>query len=216
MPEPSIERLTRLPDGSHDWEAIYSSGTDLPWDVKDPATELVEYFSKLTEADKPKNVIEVGCGTGSNALWLAKNGCKVTVTEISPTAMESAKARAKEANVSIDFRLVDICEGAPLPAGSQDFAFDRGVFHVIPAQLRAKFVQALATTVAAGGYWLSLAGSKDEQRENPEIGPPQLSAVELLEHIEPYFEVVELGRTKFILPGGPTHLAWKALYKRRK
>jgi SAM-dependent methyltransferase len=170
----------------------------------------------LTAENKPRNVIEVGCGTGSNALWLAKSGCKVTVTEISPTALESAKTRAKEANLSIDFRLVDICEGAPVPVGSQDFAFDRGVFHVIPVQHRAKFVEVLASTIAAGGHWLSLAGSKDEYRENTDVGPPQLSAVELLEHIEPYFEVIELRRSNFVLPGGQTHLAWKALYRRRK
>jgi SAM-dependent methyltransferase len=216
MPEQKIERLARLPDGTHDWEAIYKSGTDLPWDVKDPAPELVEYFGTLTAENKPRNVIEVGCGTGSNALWLAKSGCKVTVTEISPTALESAKTRAKEANLSIDFRLVDICEGAPVPVGSQDFAFDRGVFHVIPVQHRAKFVEVLASTIAAGGHWLSLAGSKDEYRENTDVGPPQLSAVELLEHIEPYFEVIELRRSNFVLPGGQTHLAWKALYRRRK
>ena len=188
----------------------------MPWDVKDPAPELVEYFGQLIDSNKPENVIEVGCGTGTNALWLAKSGCKVTVTEISATALEIGKARAKEANVLIDFRLIDICEETPVPSGSQAFAFDRGVFHVIPAQLRAKFVESLASTIAAGGYWLSLAGCKDDKREVPEVGPPQLSALELLEHIEPYFEVIELGRTIFVLPEGPTHLAWKALYRRRE
>jgi SAM-dependent methyltransferase len=215
MTEQKIERLARRPDGAYDWEAIYKSGTDLPWDIKDPAPELVEYFGTLAEGNKPKKVIEVGCGSGSNALWLAKNDCKVTATEISATALNSARARAKEAKVVIDFQLVDICDGSPVPAGSQDFAFDRGVYHVIPANLRSKFVEVLASTITTGGYWLSLAGCKDEHRENTEAGPPQLSAIELLEHIEPLFEVIKLERSNFILPGGQAHLAWKALYRRR-
>jgi SAM-dependent methyltransferase len=215
MSNPNNEKPSALVDEAYDWETRYKNDEDLPWDIQEPAKELIEYFAAPPEGTSPHTVIEIGCGSGANALWLARNNCHVTATEISETALEKAKKRAMEANLSIDFHLADICEGSPVAPGSQNFAFDREVYHIIPASLRRRFVEVLASTLTAGGYWLSLAGSKDEERKNPQVGPPQLSAMELIEHIEPAFEIIRLERGSFILPNGHAHLAWKALYRKR-
>ncbi|MBS1998004.1 MAG: class I SAM-dependent methyltransferase [Cyanobacteria bacterium SZAS LIN-2] len=202
---------------SHDWESRYQAGEDLPWDEGVPAAELEDFFRSPPEGFQPSSALEVGCGTGTNAVWLATQAqtIKVTATEIAPSALQAAKARADKAGVKIDYRLLDICAEPPQDLTSQDFAFDRGVFHVIPAQSRAAFVKNLAACLKPGAYWLSLAGNKDEPRENPEVGPPQLTAVELLEHIEPLFELIKLERSRFQIPDGSAFLAWKALYKKR-
>lgn len=207
--------MDNLQEKQHDWEARYQEETVLPWDTGLTAPELEEFFEAIPETIRPKHVLEVGCGTGTNAVWMAKHGCTVVATEIAPTALKAAEARASEEKVDIDFHLLDICEKSPVPDASQDLAFDRGVFHVIPAAMRPVFVQRLAAAVKPGGHWLCLAGSKDEVRENPEVGPPQLTAVQLLEHVEPHFEVTSLTQTYFILPDGTSHLGWKAIYKRR-
>ena len=201
----------------YDWETRYRLETNLPWDISVPAEELVEYFHALAPEATQKNVIEIGCGTGANAIWLAKNGCKVTVTETSGTALQKAKNRAIEAytETTIDFLLADICELSPVSPGTQDFAFDRAVYHIIPEQQRSAFAKNLADSLTSGGHWLSLAGCKDEAREDPKVGPPQLTAIELLEHVEPFFEIIKLERSMFTLQNGKRYLSWKALYKKR-
>ncbi len=195
----------------HKWEERYQEETAPPWDTKLPAPELEQYFAALDK--KPGNVLEVGCGTGTNAIWLAKQGCKVTATEIAPTALD--KAKASVGGEKIDFHLLDICQSSPVSDSSQDFVFDRGVYHVIPKGERGLFIERIASALKPGGLWLSLVGSKDENRENPENGPPQLSAADLINLIEPFFEIIELNRSHFILPDGAKHLAWKALYRKR-
>jgi SAM-dependent methyltransferase len=198
----------------YDWDERYKV-KDLPWDTGLVAPELSEYFAALAPNEKPEAVLEVGCGTGTNAVWMAQQGAKVNATEIAPTALEKAVERAQSLKVQVDFHLLDICEKAPVTAGSQDFIFDRGVYHVIPQESRPIFVAKLHQALKPAGRWLCIAGSKDEARENPEVGPPQLSACELLSETEPFFELISLGRTYFVLPDGKKYLAWKALFQRR-
>lgn len=200
---------------THDWEARYQEETVLPWDTGLTAPELEEFFEAIPVTLRPRHVLEIGCGTGTNAIWLARHGCSVVATEIAPTALKAAEAKAKREKLDIQFHLLDICENSPVEDGSRDLAFDRGVFHVIPTAMRPVFVERLAAALKPGGHWLCLAGNKDEDRPDANAGPPQLTAVQLLEHVEPHFEVESLSRSYFILPDGTSHLAWKAIYKRR-
>lgn len=198
----------------YNWEERYTQPNSAPWDSGLPAPELEEHFASL--GDKyPKFVLEIGCGTGTNAIWMASHGCAVTTTEIAPTAMQAAQKKAAEAKADISFHLIDICETTPVEESTQDFAFDRGVYHIIEKAKRNLFVERVATALKPGALWLSISGCKDEYRENPDVGPPQLSAIELLTPIEPHFAIIKLERTYFILDDGRKHLAWKALYQRR-
>ncbi|CAN5449197.1 hypothetical protein BH11CYA1_BH11CYA1_37500 [soil metagenome] len=203
----------------YDWEERYKQPNSAPWDSGLPAPELEEYFASLINTDNigeyPKHVLEIGCGTGTNAIWMAKHGCSVTTTEIAPTALEAAQKKATEAKATINFQLIDICESAPVAAATQDFAFDRGVYHIIELAKRGLFVGRVADALKTGSLWLSISGCKDEYRENPDVGPPQLSAIELLTPVESHFAVVKLERTYFVLDNGSKHLAWKALFQKR-
>lgn len=199
----------------YNWEERYTQPNSAPWDSGLPAPELEEYFASLEKDKYPKLVLEIGCGTGTNAIWMAGHGCTVTTTEIAPTAMEAAKKKAADAKAQIDFHLIDICETTPVKDGTQDFAFDRGVYHVIERAKRNLFVERVAAALKPGSFWLSISGCKDEYREDPNVGPPQLSAIELLTPIEPHFAVTKLERTYFILDNGIKYLAWKALYQKR-
>lgn len=199
----------------YDWEERYKQPNSAPWDSGLPAPELEEYFASLGQGNYPKLVLEIGCGTGTNAIWMAGHGCAVTTTEIAPTALEAAQKKAAEANKQINFHLIDICETKPVADGTQDFAFDRGVYHIIEKSKRQLFVERVATALKPGSLWLSISGCKDEYRENPDVGPPQLSAIELLTPIEPHFAVIKLERSYFVLDDGRKHLAWKALYQKR-
>lgn len=197
-----------------EWDKRYQEGADaLPWDTGKAAPELTAYFSRVSTI--PKSVLELGCGTGTNAIWMVQQGCKVVATDISPTAIEWAQNKAKSAGVNVEFKVSDICKENPVVPNSVDFVFDRGVFHVMAPDMRSHFAKKVSEALTPGGMWLCLAGSCDQKREPDSPGPPQLSAVELFTHIEPYFEVHKLARMNFTMPDGSSHLAWKAIFQKR-
>ncbi len=196
------------------WEDHYKNATaPLPWDIGTPAPELQNAFKELDMAGRP--VLEIGCGTGTNAIWMAEQGCKVVATDISPTAVKKAIEKAGASKVAVEFLEADICRQRAVAEQSVDFVFDRGVFHVMAEDKRNSFCQRVAEALKDGGYWLCLAGSKDEVRENPDQGPPQLSAVELISPIEKLFEIHRLDRSNFCLPDGTMHVAWEVLMRKR-
>ncbi len=196
------------------WDDRYKAGKEaLPWDTGVPASELVEYFGSLSCV--PKRALEIGCGTGTDAIWMAQQGVVVKAIDISPTAIESAKGKTKAAGVKVDFSVSDIVEKMPVSEAGVDFVFDRGVYHVMAPEQRAIFINRVAAALDKGGYWLCLAGSADQNRDPESLGPPQLKASDLIDNIEPKFEVMWLQRASFILPDGKPHLAWKALFKKR-
>jgi len=197
-----------------DWDARYKEGKEaLPWDTGLPAPELVEFFDTL--AKKPARALEIGCGTGTNAIWMAQQGVDVVATELSPTAVDTALEKQKSSGTNVQFLVSDILEKSPAPASSIDFVFDRGVFHVMAPELRQKFVDRVADALADKGLWFCLAGNADELRDPDSPGPPQLKASELIDKIEGKFEVISLERASFVLPDGKPHLAWKALFSKR-
>jgi len=197
-----------------EWDERYKEGGDaLPWDTGAPAKELTAYFSRAEEA--PKSVLELGCGTGTNAIWMVQQGCNVVATDISPTAIEWAQNKAKSAGVRVDFKVSDICQENPVEKKSVDFVFDRGVFHVMAEEKREHFVKVVHDSLSDGGMWLCLAGSADQKREAEDHGPPQLSATELISSVEKMFEVHKLAKTSFQIPNGQTYVAWKAIFKKR-
>lgn len=196
------------------WDERYKGEPEnRPWDSGEPDPELVEQFPRL--GIKSGSALEIGCGTGTNAIWLANHGMKVLATDISPTAIDAARKKASEEGAkSTEFVIHDICESSPLPPASADFVFDRGVFHVMSKEQRPAFIKNVAEAMKPGAYWYCLAGSADESKP-ADRGPPRLTAAELLGGIEEKFEVMSLQRSKFTLPDGSEYLAWKALFRRR-
>jgi SAM-dependent methyltransferase len=172
-----------------DWDARYEQA-DMPWDIGVPDDHLVEVVESGLAA--PGRVLEIGCGTGTNAIWLASRGFDVLGIDISPRAI--ASAQAKLAGESARFEVRDFFE-AEL-AGPFEFVFDRGVLHVFdePAT-RAKFAGRVAQLLGPAGVWLSLAGSTEGPPRDH--GPPRRSALELISAIEPVLEILELRATEF-------------------
>src|SRR4051812_46797913 len=126
-----------------DWNARYAEG-DLPWDTGQPDEHLV----KLVErgAVKPGRTLEVGCGTGTNALWLAAHSFDVLATDLAPLAIEKARAKAAAGGAPRNCRFEVLDFLATSPAGGPfDFVFDRGTFHVFDdAEVRARFAENVA------------------------------------------------------------------------
>jgi len=161
----------------------------------------------------PCKALEIGCGTGDNAIWLAQQGFQVVGIDSSDIAIDKAEEKAVTAKATCTFAVLDIlksqAEGAPFR-----FAFDRGCFYVSDSdQDRAKFAEQVHRHLEDGGLWLSLIGNADEKRDSP--GPPQRTARQIANAVEPCFEILSLVSSNFetTLPEPPR--AWVCLMRKR-
>lgn len=78
---------------------------------------------------EPCRTVEIGYGTGSDAIYLASRGFDVTAIDIAPTALAIAERRAEAAGVRVTWLLADVLNPPPLEAC--DFAYDRGSYHEV-------------------------------------------------------------------------------------
>ncbi len=74
--------------------------------------------------------MELGCGTGTNGVWLAQQGFEVTGVDVAPLAVEQAQQRASDAGVKAQFVVGDVLE-LPELGGPFGFFFDRGCYHAV-------------------------------------------------------------------------------------
>lgn len=174
------------------WNERYASG-DLPWDTGQPEALLVDFVT--SGGVKPARTLEIGAGTGTNAVWLAERGFDVLGVDVSPLAVEQARAKMKDRDLRCRFATLDFL-AAPVPYGPFHFVFDRGCFHVFDqSEERAHFARRVAAALVPGGLWLSLIGSTEGPPR--EVGPPRRSAREVAVAVEPALEILELRSAEF-------------------
>jgi SAM-dependent methyltransferase len=189
------------------WNDSYASGV-LPWDTGQPDPLLVEFVTSGGVA--PGRTLEVGSGTGTNATWITERGFDVLGVDVSPLAVEKARAKIEGSNLCCSFATLDFL-AAPLPGCPFHFIFDRGCFHVFDYQEeRSGFASCVAAALEPGGLWLSLIGSTEGPPRD--VGPPRRSAGEIILAIEPALEIVELRSAEF---RGNHVKAWFCLSRRR-
>ena len=189
------------------WNESYASG-QLPWDTGQPEPLLVEFV--CSGAVIPGPALEIGAGTGTNAIWMAERGFDVIGVDVSPLAVERAHAKMEGRALRCRFVASDFL-AAPPPDGPFQFVFDRGCFHVFdePAE-RQRFAAQVSAALAPGGLWLSLIGSTEGPPR--EVGPPRRSARDVTLAIEPALEIVELRSAEF---RGTNANAWFCLSRQR-
>ncbi len=193
-----------------DFEARYRAD-DLPWETGRHDHAL----SHLVERGpiQPCRMLEIGCGVGTNALWLAGRGFEVSAVDVSPTAIDEARARAAQAELRVDFQVADVMNGG-LAADPFALVFDRGCFHLYDDPSRREhFAAVVRDQLVSGGRWLSLLGSTDGR--GPDPGPPRRSALEIASAVEERFEILRL-ETYYLdtrLPEAPR--AWVCLMRKR-
>jgi 2-polyprenyl-3-methyl-5-hydroxy-6-metoxy-1,4-benzoquinol methylase len=191
------------------WEERYRTG-DTPWDTGERSSELVRVVAE--EKVAPCRAIELGSGTGTNAVWLARQGFDVTAVDLSELALERARRRAAAAGVAIRFLLADVLAlpelGEPFP-----FFFDRGCYHVVRRIDVQAFLRTLERITTAGSLGLVLTGNA---REKHEPGPPVVTAEEIRAELGSLFEIVRLREFRFdqVEADGMRYLGWSCLLRR--
>jgi SAM-dependent methyltransferase len=189
----------------------YETG-DTPWDIGKPDFNLIQTVT--TTPIKPCKALEIGCGTGDNSIWLYQQSFHVVGTDASEVAIEKAKEKASKANAKCAFLVSDILTSR-VEAAPFGFVFDRGCFHTMDSDKERKsFAENVNRHLEEDGLWLSLLGNADEQRDGP--GPPQRTARDIVNAVEPCFEILSLvsGSLGSNRPNPPR--AWVCLMRRRR
>lgn len=185
---------------------------DTPWDIGAPDVNLIRVVN--TTPIKPCKGIDIGCGTGDNAIWLAQQGFDVVGIDTSERAIEKAKEKAPRNHAECTFIvgnfLTSKIAGAPF-----GFAFDRGLFHVFDSDdERRKLAENVHRHLEKDGLWLSMIGNADEVRNMP--GPPQRTARDIANAVEPYFEILSLISGHFGANRPDPPRAWVCLMRKRR
>lgn len=117
--------------------------------------------------------LDLGCGEGGDALWLAERGWQVTAVDISRTALDRGKAEARRRGLDVDWRQQDLAEG--LPAGPYDLVSAQ--FLQSPVDFpRMDVLRRAADEVAPGGVLLVVGHASvppwSQHRPDPALMPP--------------------------------------------
>ncbi|MEE9567322.1 MAG: class I SAM-dependent methyltransferase [Desulfobacteria bacterium] len=193
------------------WEERYRTGST-PWDIGRPDFNLTEMVTEKPIRDC--KALEIGCGTGSNAVWLAQQNFSVTATDVSEIAIQKAKERASDAGVKCVFLVSDFLNDK-VPGAPFGFVFDRGCFHSFDSdEERKQLAENVAFHLEKEGLWLSLVGSTDGPPR--EVGPPQRSARDIVIAVEPYFEILSLSSSHFDSESLEPPRNWVCLMRKRE
>ncbi len=191
------------------WDADYQGKRPPAWDIGKPADELQKVVSK--GKIHPCRAVDLCCGSGTDAIYLARNGFQVTALDIAPTALSLAGRKARAAGVSAQWLLANVL--APPDLAPFDFIYDRGCYHVVRDQNLAAYLETLRRLSRPGTQFLLLAARAAE--EGPNRNRSGVTEEELRFDLLPLFDIEWLRQIRLESnePGiGPP--GWAALLRR--
>lgn len=118
-----------------------------PWDIKAPQPAVVDL---VRDGQFRGEVLDVGCGLGENALFLAANGYRVTGVDGSAAGLEQAGRRAAERGVDVTFVHADATALTELPEQRFDTVLDSALYHCLDDEQRQLYAAALHRVTAPG------------------------------------------------------------------
>jgi SAM-dependent methyltransferase len=147
------------------WELMYLF-KKTPWDTGLTPPEIV---AVIDSGKVPTGrALDLGCGTGTNAIYLAQHGFDVTAIDVSRRAIALAKRKARSAELlnRIRFERGDVTLMRRwVPDGSLDFAYDIGCFHNLNAAARCRYVPALTAALKPGAIYMLYAFEPQADRD---------------------------------------------------
>ena len=120
-----------------------------PWDTGISPPELLKYLAESS----PGHALDLGCGTGTNAITMTQHGWQVVGVDLSALAIRAAHRSARQAGLEIDFRQEDVTRLASID-GPFDFALDIGCFHSLSAAGQQNYLRNLTRVLKPGGAYL--------------------------------------------------------------
>src|SRR5262249_17946996 len=135
-----------MTDLASHWDERFRSGRNF-WDTGQPDRALQRMLQEARI--QPCRALELGCGTGNNAILLAQQGFDVTAVDISQVGLDKAAAKAQEAGVRVRFLRSDALE-LPDLGGPFAFVFDRGCYQHVRTVSRERFRDVLGRLTVPG------------------------------------------------------------------
>jgi SAM-dependent methyltransferase len=196
-----------MADGARrDFEASYRDGT-APWDVGAPQPDIVRLAE---EGEIVGAVLDVGCGTGENALYLAGAGRAVMGVDAAPTAIAFAREKAAARGLAVPFLVADALDLARLRRRFET-VIDCGLFHTFDREQRRAYAHALCEVLSPGGT-LHLLCFSDEEPPGP--GPYRIAEADLGEAFRSIFALTRIRPGRFERRGQEPARAWVATLMR--
>lgn len=174
------------------FDATYEGGT-APWDIGEPQPALVE-----AEADGEivGRVLDIGCGTGENAMFLADNGHEVVGVDLSRHALAEGVEKAEKRATKVAFHMMDALAIEPGALGGRfDTVIDSGFFHILLDEERPRYVQALGRVLHPGGTYHMLVFSDKEPEDWG--GPRRVSEDDIHRAFSDGWEILRIRPTRF-------------------
>lgn len=157
------------------------------WDTGEPQPVFVELERS---GEIVGDVLDAGCGTGENALYLAGRGYRVTGVDAAPTAIANARVKAEARGVEAQFAVADVLD-LSIYAGSFDTVIDSGLFHVFPDEDQRRYLAALHRACRPEATLYALTFS---ELQPGEWGPRRLSEADIRSVVTDTWEVRDLRR----------------------
>lgn len=187
----------------------YASG-EVPWDDELPPPEVMNSVAELA----PGKAIDLGCGYGRTAIFLAKLGWEVDAVDFIPQAIDEARRRAQQLGADIRFHVANVLELNFLKT-TYDFGVDVGCCHNMTENELKLYVQQLARLIHPGALFLLFARLRQAEFSNNTSSPVGLNEEKILSVFANCFELVwsTHGETK-IPDSTPWPSAWFMFRKR--
>lgn len=192
------------------FENYYREGC-MPWVHTKPDFNLVEMVRNWPV--KPCKTLEIGCGTGTDAIWLTEQGFNVTAIDAVDLPIKLAKEKIELGDLKCNFHVKDFFNDE-IPGGPFQLIFDRGYFHSYKTNKnRKKFARTVYENLSNGGIWITLIGSCDSPAR--ETGPPMQSAKNIVDAVEEFFEIKLLKSSVFGSESKVPANIWVGLFSKR-
>ncbi len=192
-----------MADGARrDFEAAYRDGT-APWDVGAPQPEIVRLAE---EGEIVGDVLDAGCGTGENALYLAGLGRRIMGIDAAPSAIALAREKAAARDLAVPFLVADALDLAMLRRRFET-VIDCGLFHTFDAERRRAYAHSLCEVLSPGGT-LHLLCFSDEEPPGP--GPYRIAESDIRDAFRSIFALTRIRPGRFERRAPEPARAWVA------
>jgi SAM-dependent methyltransferase len=191
-----------------DWDDLYRRGTPA-WETNRPAAELVRAVED--GLIRPCSTLELGCGSGADAIYLAQQGFEVTAVDCAAIALERAHVRAEQSGALVRFVLDDVFEFTQ-NEGPFELIYDAGFYHCVRQYDLERHLDMLWRITRPGSIYFALIGATGERADG---GPPRVSKDDVYGELGRMFDFVHLRRFQFESPlREKGYRGWSCLMKR--
>ncbi len=126
------------------------------WDTNRTPPEVIAQFQHLPHSG---HALDLGCGTGTNCIYIARQGWQATGIDFIHKAIHTAKKKANQAGVAEHTRFLhgDVTRLDQYAIPAAQFALDMGCLHGLPAQQRQDYAAGLSRILEPGAIYMLLA-----------------------------------------------------------